>query len=93
MFHYSKAILKVGGRIIANYLVYFKRWAKHIEKYPREKRFNRVRNLCRAISRALNVDINVFGLENLPLDKNFCIVSNHMSAFDPLPFMINYEKP
>ena len=93
MFHYSKAILQVGGRIIANYLVYFKRWAKHIEKYPREKRFNRVRNLCRAISRALSVDINVFGLENLPLDKNFCIVSNHMSAFDPLPFMINYEKP
>ena len=93
MFHYSKAILTVGPRIIATYLVHLRKWAKHIEKYPREKRFNKIRDISKRIVRALGVEINVFGLENLPLDKNFCMVSNHMSAFDPLPFMINYPLP
>ena len=93
MFHYSKAVICVGPRIIATYLFRLRKWARHLEKYPREMRFNKVRKLCKAIARALGVEINVFGLENIPLDGNFCLVSNHMSAFDPLPFMINYQKP
>ena len=92
MFHYTKAVLRVGPRIIYDYFVYLKRWAKHIEKYPRSLRYNKMRRLSAAIARGLGVDINVFGLENIP-EGIFCMVCNHMSAFDPLPFIINHPEP
>ncbi len=93
MFHYSKAVLRVGVPLLATYFFKLKRWAKHLEKYPRERRFVKVRKIVGSISNALQVDITVFGKENLPKDTNFFLVCNHMSAFDPIPFMMNYEKP
>ena len=93
MFHYSKAVLRVGVPLLATYFFRLKRWAKHLDKYPREKRFVKVRKIVGSISNALQVDITVFGKENLPQDSNFFLVSNHMSAFDPIPFMMNYDRP
>lgn len=93
MFHYTKAVLGVGPRIIATYLFQLKKFAKHPEKYPQSLRFSKMRNLCKHILRALGAEVTIFGLENLPLDSNFVMVSNHMSMIDPLPFMVNYEKP
>ena len=93
MFHYTKAILRVVPRILATYFFYIKRWSKHIERYPREKRFACMRKLTSKIVRAMDVDLHIFGLENIPTDTNFFLVSNHMSAFDPLPFIASYEKP
>ena len=93
MFHYSKAILRVGGRLLATYFFTLKRWAKHMEKYPREIRFVKIRKIISAIGRALQVDIYPFGLENLPTDRNFYMVSNHMSGFDPIPFIIKCDSP
>ena len=93
MFHYTKALLKAIPRILVTYFFYLKKYAKHIDKYPRELRFSKMRTLSKKIIRALNGEIQVFGLENIPSDTNFCLVSNHMSMIDPLPFMITYEKP
>ena len=93
MFHYTKAVLRVGGPLLATYFFHMKKWAKHLEKYPRAKRFARVRKIVSSISNALQVDITVFGIENLPMDRNFCMVCNHMSAFDPIPFMMNNPNP
>ena len=93
MFHYSKAVLRVGGPLLATYFFKLKRWAKHLENYPRERRFVKVRKIVGSISKALQIDITVFGLENLPQDRNFYMVCNHMSAYDPIPFMMNYKKP
>lgn len=93
MFHYTKAVLRVVPRIVATYLFYLKKYAKHIDKYPRAIRFARMRNLSKHILKAVGAEITVFGLENLPKDTNFCMVSNHMSMIDPLPFMVNYDGP
>ena len=93
MFHYTKAVFRVVPRILATYFFYIKRWSKHIEKYPREKRFACMRKLTGKIVRAMGVELHIFGLENIPTDANFFLVSNHMSAFDPLPLIATYEKP
>ena len=92
MFHYTKAVVRVVPRIVATYLFYLRKYAKKIDKYPRAIRFSKMRNLCKHILNAVGAEVTVFGLENLP-DSNFCIVSNHMSMIDPLPFMVNYDKP
>lgn len=93
MFHYTKAIARAVPRIIVTYLFSLKKYAKHPEKYPRELRFNKMRKLADRIVRAFNGEVQVFGLENLPTDTNFYMVSNHMSMIDPLPYMVSYDKP
>lgn len=93
MFHYAKTAFLSVPRLLFFYLFKMKRWAKHLDKYPLDMRYRQVRAFIKKISLNLNCEINVFGLENLPKDTNFFIVSNHMSAFDPLPFMLNCEKP
>ena len=93
MFHYTKAVLRAVPRIIVTYLFSLKKYAKNIDKYPRELRFSKMRRLANTIVRAFNGEIQVFGLENLPIDTNFYMVSNHMSMIDPLPYMVTYEKP
>ena len=91
MFHYTKAILRVGPRLLGFYLFYLYRWSRHLEKYPRDMRFAKCRKLIQAIGRALNTKVTVFGLENLPKDETFFMVSNHMSAFDPIPYISNVD--
>lgn len=93
MFHYTKAILKVAPRILVTYLFYVRKYAKNIDKYPRALRFNKVRVISKKILNALGAEITVFGLDNIPTDTNFCMVSNHMSMLDPLPFMVSYNEP
>ena len=93
MFHYTKAVLRVIPRIVATYLFKLKKYGKHPDKYSRAIRFATMRKLSDRILRALNAEVMIFGLENLPMDTNFCMVSNHMSMIDPLPFMVNYDKP
>ena len=93
MFHYTKALSRAIPRVLVTYFFYLKKYAKHLDKYPRELRFNKMRNLSKHIVRAFEGEIQVFGLENIPTDSNFLMVSNHMSMIDPLPFMVSYEKP
>ena len=92
MFHYTKAVLRAIPRLVMTYLFKLKKYGKHPDKYPRAIRFATMRKLSDRILRALGAKIQIFGLENLP-DSNFCMVSNHMSMIDPLPFMVNYDKP
>ena len=93
MFHYTKAVCRAVPSIVVTYLFALKKYAKHPEKYPRELRFAKMRKLSNRIVRAFDGEIQVFGLENIPMDTNFYMVSNHMSMIDPLPYMVIYEKP
>ena len=93
MFHYSRAVLRVGGRLLGACLFTFKRWSKHLEKYPFPMRHAKFRKISKQTSDALQVDLHFFGLENLPKDDIFFLVCNHMSAFDPLPFLVAIPTP
>lgn len=93
MFHYSKAGLSYGIPLLATYFFTLKRWAKHLEKHPREKRFVLIRKIFKNITRAMQVDLTVFGKENIPMDRSFFMVSNHMGAYDAIPAVMCYEKP
>ena len=93
MFHYTKALFRVGPRLLHACLGTFKRWSRHLDKYPFAIRNAKFRYLSKKTSDALNVDLHVFGLENIPTNEQFFLVCNHMSAFDPLPFLATLETP
>lgn len=93
MFHYPRVILKVGPRILATYFFHIKKWARHPRRYPMELKSSKMRTLTRHIAKAFRVDFHVFGLENIPKDEKFFLVSNHMSAFDVILFLSVVEGP
>ena len=92
MFHYTKAVTRVGIPLLWQYFTRIKRWARHLDRYPSVSRFVKIRKIIKSIQVALQVDLTIFGLENIPTDTNYCLVCNHMSAFDPVPFIVNSER-
>ena len=93
MFHYTKAVSRVGLRLAAFCMFTSHRWAKHLDKYPPELRFPHFKDIAKRVADALNVDLEVFGLDNLPKEGNFFMVSNHLSAFDPIPMLMTVNYP
>lgn len=93
MFHYPRALLKVGPRILATYFFYIKKWARDPKRYSLELKSRMMRSLTKHISDALQVDLHIFGLENIPTNEKFFLVCNHASAFDVLPFMSVINAP
>jgi len=87
-----KALGNVGWRIVGNYCLWMKRCAMHPEKKPLEYKYKKLRNLVSKVAPALDMDIRVSGLENVP-NETCAFFSNHMAAVDPLPIIMNLERP
>ena len=92
MFHFLKAVLRVGGSIIAAYFAWIRKFAKNPKKYPFEHRYKKLRKLLIKLSKALDVDHHIEGLEKLP-KETFCMVSNHLSAYDPVSLISLIDRP
>lgn len=90
MWHYIKAVLKSGWLILTTFL-YAKKAIKHKDKHSQEERYAKCRKLICKVLKALDGDIHVEGLENLP-DESFGLFSNHVSMIDPLVYISILEK-
>ena len=74
------------------YLVhlFYKSWrlAKKVkrdpEELPEEERYLWIKKRARYLCWLFGIKIKVHGLQNLPKNKSFILVSNHQSFFDPL---------
>ena len=92
MLHFLKAVLIIGGRIIASYFAWMRKFAKNKDKYSFKERYSKVRILLQKLCRALTVTSHVQGVEKIP-DDTCLIVSNHLSAFDPVLMIAAFDKP
>ena len=90
--HYGKAVLLAGPHIIGGYFAWMRKYAKHPEKYPFEVRYNKVRKLLLKLDSSFDVKYIVEGIEKLP-KETYCLISNHLSAYDPLVFINLLEEP
>ena len=81
------------GLIIANFR-YFRKFAKHPEKYPIEYRYAVTRKIVLKVLKRFHVDYKVEGFENYEKLNGKCLmVSNHHSDADPLVMIALHEKP
>lgn len=85
MGRYLKPALTVGPKIIGSYFSWMNKYAKHPEKYPLSLRYQKATALIDKAVEKLDVIVHAEGLENIPEQQRVCFVSNHLSAFDPLP--------
>jgi len=76
------------------------RYAKHPERYTEEEMWNHIRYTMSLAVNAGNVDLQVFGTENIPTQGGFMLYGNHQGMFDvlaiatscPAPLGIVYKK-
>lgn len=67
------------------------RYAKHPEKYPEQVRWDHIRHIARLAIETGNVELEVFGAENIPQENGFMLYGNHQGLFDVLA--IGYSCP
>lgn len=80
--------------------LFYKSWrlARKLRKDPEnlteEECYLWIKKRSRYLCWLFNLNVKVKGLQNLPLNKSFVIVSNHQSFFDPLILfkVINFKK-
>ena len=77
MWHFLKAVFRVGGHIIVAYFSWIRKFAKKVAKIPFEYRYKKLRKLLIRLSKALDIEHHVEGLENVPKENCF-FVCNHV---------------
>ena len=83
-----KNILRVPG-------LYWKlcRYAKHTERYPEMEKYTHIRRIMNLAVRSGNIDLQVYGKENIPQENGFLMCGNHQGMFDVVALVSAYEGP
>ena len=76
------------------------RYAKHPERYTEEEMWSHIRHTMTLAVNAGNVDLQIFGADNIPTEGGFMLYGNHQGLFDvlaiasscPAPLGIVYKK-
>ncbi|MBE6958002.1 MAG: 1-acyl-sn-glycerol-3-phosphate acyltransferase [Ruminococcaceae bacterium] len=74
---------------------YFKlrRYAKHPELYPEEERWQHVQKVLGMVVNSGNIDLQVFGRENIPESDSFMLYPNHQGMFDVVALAATCHRP
>ena len=88
------------SKIIWRNLFYFpvfyprlNRYAKNPDRYPAEERYEYVLRFFRRVVRTGNVDLQIFGQENIPQEGGFMFYGNHQGVFDILAIGLGCKRP
>ena len=69
------------------------RYAKNPEKYTEKEMYSHIQYILHEAIKGGNVNVNVFGKENIPEENGFLLVSNHQGMFDVLAIVANCDNP
>ena len=69
------------------------RYAKNPEKYTEKEMYGHIQYILQEAIKGGNVNVNVFGKENIPEENGFLLVSNHQGMFDVLAIVANCDNP
>lgn len=68
-------------------------YAKHTEKYPEEVKYNHIQYIFKRAVESGNIDMKVYGQENIPKESGFLLYSNHQGLFDILAIAAYCDQP
>lgn len=68
-------------------------YAKHTEKYPEIEKYNHIRTILSLAVRSGNIDLAVYGHENIPDRDGFIMYGNHQGLFDVVALCASCERP
>lgn len=68
-------------------------YAKHPEKYPEMTKYKHIQFIFQRAVKSGNIDLQVFGQENIPKENGFTMYSNHQGMFDILAIPATCDQP
>ena len=68
-------------------------YAKHTDEYPEQEKWDHIHRILQYAVKAGNVDLQVFGKENLPEQDGFVLYANHQGMFDVVALAADWERP
>ena len=66
---------------------------KHIENYTLQERYGFIHRVVAIISKKARVELECYGLENLPDRSGYLLAPNHQGLYDPLAIFQTHERP
>jgi len=68
-------------------------YAKHTDKYPEAEKWQHIRRIMQLAATTGNVELKVYGTENLPKENGFMLYGNHQGMFDVVAIAASCKKP
>lgn len=68
-------------------------YAKHPDRYSEEEKYNHIRYIFNRAIKGGNVELQVFGQENIPETDGYMMYANHQGLFDIIALVSAMEKP
>ena len=69
------------------------RYAKHPERYPEAERWAHVQKIMSWVVDTGNIDLQVYGKENIPREGSFMLYANHQGMFDVVALAATCDRP
>lgn len=68
-------------------------YARHTDAYPELEKYQHIQKIFQYAVKAGNVNLEVFGKENLPRENGYMIYGNHQGMFDVVALAATYDGP
>ncbi len=68
-------------------------YAKHTDQYPAQEKWNHIQRILKIAVESGNIDLKVYGKENIPQKNGFMMYANHQGMFDVLAIAATCDNP
>ncbi len=68
-------------------------YAKHTDKYPEEVKYRHIQYILKTAVKSGNIDLQVYGKENIPKQDGFLMFANHQGLFDIIAIAATCDNP
>lgn len=68
-------------------------YAKHTDEYSEEEKYQHIQYILKTGVNSGNIDLQVYGKDNIPQENGFLIYANHQGLFDIVALAATCDKP
>lgn len=68
-------------------------YAKHTDEYSYDEKYSHIQYILKRAVKTGNIDLQVYGTENIPKEDGLLICGNHQGMFDILALVASFDKP
>lgn len=68
-------------------------YAKHTDEYPELEKYRHIQYILKLAVTSGNIDLQVYGKENIPAENGFLMYANHQGMFDVLAVAATCDNP
>lgn len=68
-------------------------YAKHTDEYPEEEKYRHIQYILKTAVETGNIELKVYGKENIPKENGFLMYANHQGLFDIMAIAASCDNP